>query len=178
MPTTGTYGEADQGGQTWGPGSGVGDYAGFQWVAPATGTVTTVRIPWKSTTSVSGTTKVQLWSNTAGSPGAQIGADSSTENYTSGVNADETYTFASPPAIVNGTTYWIIVHAVTGSGDHVIGNCTQVAGYGSTRNSTITSMTDDGIGASRDWRVEITYTPAASSSPPFKRPTRFFRRSF
>ena len=149
--TTGTFGNAESTTRTWGIGSGAGDFMGFSFVAPATGVLSSVKIR-SGATWAAGNLKAQLYSNSAGSPGTQIGSDS--DSIAGAINSDLTNTFASPPSISSGVTYWIVWTA-TGTGDRIMSCCTDTAGYGSGRNNTITSITDS-LGV--EWRVAVNYT--------------------
>ena len=146
----GTFGVAESSNRALGS-VAAANHGGLQFVATVTGTISEVKALVVTAGSVNFT--AELWSNSSGSPGAIIGTASNAVSMST--TGSKTFTFDTPPSISNGTTYWIILKNA-GSTDVYFSVCTDQASYGSGRNSTITSITDDGLGASQNWRVEIT----------------------
>jgi hypothetical protein len=149
--TTGTFAQAETGDRTWGTGSGSGDFLGFSFVPSANSLLDYAKFRFTGTVGA-GNFHAELWSNSAGSPGSQIGSNSNTQ--VGATNTNITFTFAAQPSLTSGTTYWIVLVRDTGSGDCTTSCCPSQAGYGSGRNSTKTSLTDN-LGV--EWRCEIGY---------------------
>lgn len=126
---------------------------GFQFTATVTGTIRRYRIK-TAAVSAAGNCTAKLYTNSSGSPGTQIGSDSNTVNIASS-STEYTFAFGTEPAIVNGTIYWAIVSCPSDSIAASIETMADQAGYGSGRNNTITSITDNGLGYTEDWRWEV-----------------------
>ncbi|HEY0220026.1 MAG TPA: choice-of-anchor R domain-containing protein [Afipia sp.] len=155
--TTGTFGSASAA-----SGRSVdatnGSRAGFQFVAPANANISTVKFNVRSVTSA-GSWTAYLYTNSGSSPGTQIGTASNSQAISA--PGDVTWTFPAPPAIVSGTTYWIVlVPAATST--IFFDTAADAAGYASGRNNTITSITNN-LPSTEDWRCEVAYSTGASN---------------
>lgn len=150
--TTGTFAEAEA--QQINVSAATGQHAGFQFTAPASGTLSTVKIT-VTAVGASGDWVSKLYTNNAGSPGTQIGSDGS--SLTISATGDKTLTCAGDQVVTGGGTYWIVLSPASGTPDIDLSACVDSASYGSGRNNTITSITN-GLPSSRDWRVEIVAT--------------------
>ncbi len=139
-----------------------GQSLGFQFVATATGTLTSARTSVSSVTTA-GSWEGRLYTNNAGSPGTQVGSSSNAQ--TISASGDVTLTFGTPPSLTSGTTYWFVLTPTSGSPSITLNTAANQAGYGSGRNNTITAITDSGFGASEEARVEINQAGAARDEP-------------
>jgi hypothetical protein len=149
--TTGTFAQSNASTKTIG---GSAQSGGLQFTAPFTGELTTIK--WSvATVNSSGDWECRLYTNNSGSPGTQIG--SSTAAVTINSTGDKTFTFTAHPGITASTVYWLVITPVSGSPSFDANACTDQAGYGSGRHSTITSITDTAISGSDEWRTEINY---------------------
>jgi hypothetical protein len=157
--TTGTFGNSSTGGGGRTVSAAGGQNLGFQFTAPASGTVTGVRITIISVSS-GGNWVAKLYTNNSGSPGTQIGSDSGSVSV-SGAGTS-VFTFGSPPSITNATVYWIVLAPASGSPDMTVDTCANDASYGSGRNGTITSITNS-LPSSEDWRLEVDYSTGANA---------------
>lgn len=149
--TIGTWPDTPTSTRTTGTSSSI-DHAGFRFTPSVSATVTQVK--WNvNVVNTSGTFHFELWSDSAGSPGTQIGSDG--DGVLINSTGDKTLTHSSPPSVTSGTPYWIIFQdAGTGSIDvQVVANN---ASYGSGRHNTITSIADGQLPSSEDYRVEVT----------------------
>lgn len=149
--STGTWGDSAAGGR--GLSNASGENAGFQFTAPATGTVTSVEFDIVSYTS-GGDYEARLYTNNSGSPGTQIGTSSAT--VTIGATGTVTFTFGSPPSITSATVYWIVMARLSGTINFNPQTVTNNASYGSGRNNTITSITNS-LPSSEDWKCRVNY---------------------
>ena len=134
---------------------------GLQFVASQTGTLTTASAYPSNTSAAlqSSDFHFELWTDSGGSPGSQVGTDSETRTLTNS-NQVEAFTFASPPALTSGATYWLVLVDENTNGyvyNSIVGS---QAGFGSGNNDTITSMTDTGPtnNASEDWVIGVENT--------------------
>lgn len=150
MATTGTFGQASVGGRGLGATTNNG---GFQFTAPADGTITQVKVNCTDAT-VPATYEARLYTNNAGSPGTQIGAAWGSQIISA--TGDKTFSGATAP-ILSGIVYWIVLANTVTPPNISLDTCADDAAYGSGRNSTITAITNS-LPSSEDWRVEITYT--------------------
>lgn len=156
--TTGTWGTSASATRAMGA-SGGAIHGGFQFTAAANGSLATVKL-YVITVTAAGNLTVKLYSNNAGNPGTQIGSSSGAVNVTS--TGEKTWTFASPPSVVSGTAYWIVIEN-SGSVDVEFQTIANNVSYGSGRNNTITAITTTGLPSSEDWRVEIAYVVTANN---------------
>ena len=126
-------------------------YCGTSFAATVTGTVRRIKMNVTVKT-VNDTWHAELWSDSSGSPGSQIGVDSDSESITG--TGDVTFTFSTEPSITNSTTYWIVI-IYENSGRLDFDTVTGDAGYESSRNATITPMTAN-LPSGEEWKMEIT----------------------
>ena len=152
--TTGTFGNATSVNQSWGPGAGTGNFAGFQFVMPAGGVaITATKWSFGSPCVTETGDFAMVYTDNVGHPGVQVGSNSDANGIAA--NTDVSWNFSTPVPVTPGNTYWIILTPGNGSGDRATNECTTASGYGSGRNNTITSIgTADLVGT---WRVEVTY---------------------
>jgi hypothetical protein len=136
-------------------------YAGFQFTATRTGTVTEAKVKYASVGTAYNAT-IDIYTDNSGSPGSIIGsASDSTSNSGGG-----TITYPNISASVNkGTTYWAILNDVTGggSGNASLGKLTGNTLYGSGLHDTITSITDN---ATAPYPFEIVIDTSAGEPIP------------
>ena len=165
--TNGSTSEDGNYGGTAGTTSGFGDSdvnrknIGLQFTASATGTIASAKI------NVSGVISAfnchaELWSDSAGSPGVQIGTDSATVALSS--TGEKTFAFATPPSVTTSTVYWLILTDEDGgTGSVQIDGITGTASHGAGYHDTITSITDGGIppSATDEWRIGISLVSAS-----------------
>lgn len=114
-PKLGPLNNAENTTQFWGDGTANRRHVAMRFTAPAAGALARARIVIGSAGSlVSFDAVARLYTDTAGSPGAQIGGDSATVS----INAVGTFTFdfGTPPAISAAADYWIVFSDETGSG--------------------------------------------------------------
>lgn len=152
--TTGTFGQTQTGGAAILLVGGNDHHAGLKFTAPASGSITQVRITATAVTA-SGSWEARLYTNNSGSPGTQVGASSNAVSISA--TGDKTFTFATPPSITSGTVYWLVITPTTGIPDFSIAYCANQASYGSGIAADITSITDTGVGGGNEIRMEITY---------------------
>ena len=132
-------------------------FAGFQFIAPATGSVRRVEVSVGSITSASDY-RAFFYTDSAGSPNTQVGAASATVAI--GGSGIFTFTWASPPGLTASTTYWVVLEGISASGQV---NFAEVSDQGSAFASgsadVATSITDVGPGgrplSSRDFRIRV-----------------------
>ena len=137
--TTGTAAITQTTTRAYGTNDGV--HPGFQFTATVTGMVLSTTFDVAAVVSTQ-TWHAELWSNNAGSPGSQIGVDSDGVSVSAAGVA--TFTFATPPVITGGTVYWMVFQPGATAPDILSINCgADTAGYGSGRNTTITSIADN-----------------------------------
>lgn len=151
--TIGTYTAAAQPIRSIGGGSP--EYGGVRFTAPANGTVF-----FASLFAVTGTGSyhLELWTDSGGSPSAQVGSDSASRALTGSELTEMVFTFSDPPAIVSGQTYWIVM-ASDNPGAYQLNaqNVSALAGFTSGRNNSITAMVGNSINGTDEWKMSITY---------------------
>ena len=104
----------------------------------------------------------QIYSDDGTSPASIIGSASDTINLSS--TGDKTYTFASLPEVVKGTTYWVVFSDTTmdGTGRVTPGGLTQSGlpenQRGCGRNAPITSITDSEVTPTLKMEMRINAT--------------------
>lgn len=143
----GTVGQAQT--TTFEISSTFGVNAGLKFTADQTGSV--YQSLWSvSAVNSAGDFHVEVWSDSAGSPSAQIGGDSSTVNISTG--GQKTFTWATnKPVLIDGTVYWLVLVMNTFAAANISLNaCNAVAGFLTSRNNTITSLGAE-INPSYDW---------------------------
>lgn len=134
---------------------------GFQFVATRTGTISTVSFD-VTAVGTSYNSHVEIWSDSGGSPSSQIGSDSDTIALSS--TGTKTYTLTDV-SITKGSTYWAVLvdSSGGGTGDVSFQKVNEhTPPYGSGRNDTITSITDNLTG---HWKCEIVYTATGEPTP-------------
>jgi hypothetical protein len=90
-----------------------------KWTAGTSGNLTKLEVRLKNASSATGTILVEHWTDSAGSPGAQVAYSSIAASSLTSSNAYLAARFISAPAIVNGTSYWVICRIQTvGSGSY------------------------------------------------------------
>lgn len=102
--------------QFWGDATANRRHLAMRFNAPASGALARARIVIGSAVDLSAFDAVaRLYSDNAGSPGTQIGADSATVS----VNAAGTFSFdfAAAPAVAAETDYWLVFSDETGNGN-------------------------------------------------------------
>lgn len=154
IATDGSFAEANIAAYGFGASDGA-RYLGFKWTASASGGVSSVRIDIASVGS-SGTFSAKIYSDSAGSPGAQIGGDS--DSLAISATGEKTFTFPGEPPVAAGTDYWVVIGETTaGSASVTAQTCAQQAANTSGRHNTITSISSAQVpeADNRDWRVEI-----------------------
>lgn len=154
VPIVTAYGNwSDAGAGAYGVGDGLGAYGawGIKFVAPATGLIKTVK---QQSFSVTGSiaTPCKLYTDSAGNPGTQVGTDSDTQTISAA--AEYTWTFATPPSVTGGTTYWFTWEDTSGAGNVNLYARADNASYGSKRGGTLATMSD--LGSSIEWRTQYT----------------------
>lgn len=133
---------------------------GLKFTASASGPVSAVRIN-VATVNASGNYHVELWTDSAGSPGAQVGSDSDTLAIST--TGDKTFSWtAGAPSLTGSTVYWVVIVWQSGNID-IRSVADQGAGFASGRHSTITSITDGVNGYLGDLKCEITITASAAN---------------
>lgn len=135
------------------------DFSGQQWIATRTGTITAIKL--KTAGGTGGNAHCEIWSSDGASPVGQIGSDSSTQTFASGVGT-QTFTLAVP--VVKGTKYWAVHSSPSGSYDlsritHSIPS--MICGRASTA-AGIASIVDDG---ELDLAMEITIEATEEPTP-------------
>ena len=104
----------------------------------------------------------QIYSDDGTSPASIIGSASDTVNI--GATGDKTFTFASLPEVVKGTTYWVVFSDTTlaGTGRVTPGGLTQSGlpenQRGCGRHGTITSITDNEVAPTLKMEMRINAT--------------------
>ena len=150
----GRFDEADASQVDIGDGVANRKHIGFQWVASTTGTISTCKIDLELVNANSDVF-CQLYSENAGSPGSAIGSASDTVTLNS-APAEFTFTFATPPSVTNGTTYWMVLTDSSGSGNVRMEQAAHNASYKTGASDTITSITDGSNGTgTAELRLEI-----------------------
>ena len=140
--------------QSYALGSGTADYGGIRFAASVGGTVTSVRAEI-NTLNASFNSVIQFYTDNAGSPGTQVGGDSSTLNLTT--TGVKTWTWASnDPVLTAATDYWCILKDTdNGAGDARMSAQAPASGsFLSGRNNTVTSIVNDAAN-DRTMRFEI-----------------------
>lgn len=90
-----------------------------KWTAGASGRLTKYEIRPKNDASATGTVIVEHWTDSAGSPGVLVSRSSIASSAISSSYAYLTARFVDAPAVVSGTSYWIVVYTQsTGSGSY------------------------------------------------------------
>lgn len=148
--TIGTWDDSVAGSRTCGSGAG-GTHVGFQFAVATAFELSSVKWDAASVTATRDWV-MEVWSDSSGSPSAQQGVDSSSNNVSAG--GEYTWTWATPIALSAGT-YWILGDPSSDATsicawDTVSDN----ASYGSGRHNTETSITD-ALPSSEDWRVQV-----------------------
>jgi len=134
-------------------------YYGLMFPNTAAGDVSAVKAN-VATVSTSGTYHLEIWTESAGSPSAQVGGDS--DGVVISATGDVIFTWsASAPTLSAATDYWALI--VCDSGNVNFNNVAdQGASYKSGRATTATGITDGAGAFNGDAKIEITVT----ASPP------------
>jgi hypothetical protein len=135
--------------------SGRGNIA-LQFTASSTGTVSSASFE-ASTVSQSMDVHAELWTDSAGSPGTQVGSDSATVSVTT--SGEKVFTFPTPPSVTGSTLYWMVFVAENPAVGDVLTTTKAGSGsFGSGYSDTITSITDNGTAASagEEYRISVT----------------------
>ncbi|MCH9019625.1 MAG: hypothetical protein IIA73_04595 [Proteobacteria bacterium] len=127
---------------------------GFLFTNTNAGKVTSVKIDVDAVTNAFNCV-AKLYTESAGSPGTQVGGNSDTVNLDT--TGDKTFTWSSnAPSLSAGTEYWMVLTDTTAAGDKVSLSCaTNQAGFSSGRHDTITSIVDESVSLNRELRCEI-----------------------
>lgn len=156
----GTFAQSGTTARAFGDGLAGRRHAGMRFTTVAAGGVTTVKMNI-TVVSVGFDAIARIYTDNAGSPGTQVGADSDTITLTVAL---KTWTFATPPSLAATTNYWLVMSDVSaGSGQ---ANIEVWADTSNTNPSgvadTITSIADHSGSippAGEGWRIEVTVTP-------------------
>lgn len=141
--------------------SGSSIFHGFRWVATASGTISTVVVN-VSTFTTGGNVTAKLYSASGSNPGTQIGSSSSVSLLAGAGNA--VFTFLTPPAVVSGTTYWIVLDGSAGGSLSVtLTTAATIAGYDSGRASTATGVSPDNYAFTQTIRMQINFTTVVNN---------------
>ena len=135
--------------------------AGFKFTTGATGgDVSEIRV--EVNTAGNFNAAAEIWTDNAGSPGAQVGGTSDSLSMNS--TGEKGFTWSSnAPTLSASTTYWAVIadqsvpHANSAFLDVA---ADQGSGFASGLSDTVTSISDasGGFGASSEWRMRITLT--------------------
>jgi hypothetical protein len=152
----GTFSKANNSAINWGDGVVNGLNAGFRFFNNNAGTVKSVRVETNLVASAMDGAKAYLYTDSSGSPGAQVGAGSSAVNLAAAFTI-YTFSFPTPPTINALTNYWIVFADESGPPNiadvQFKTTFDQGAAHGSGVHDTITSITDSQ--AANDFRVEV-----------------------
>lgn len=147
----------------WGDNVAERRHIALRWTAAESGEVRSAAIVVGTVTT--GLTAVAaIWSDSAGGPGGQVGADSSPLAISAaGVHS---FDFPTKPAIVAGNTYWVVISDTSG-GQATVSFCADRGdAFASGSADSIAAITDTGPGgvplASEDLRVKVVVETAAS----------------
>ena len=132
-----------------------GSKAGFQFTAPADGSIDHIKFD-VATNLTSGDWEGVIYSDSSDSPDTQVGSASGTITVIS--SGEITFTFSTKPSIINGNKYWAIMQPASGSPGVTLAVCANQASYGSDIDATITAMTPTGLPNTEDFRAEIGYS--------------------
>lgn len=157
ISATGTFGQSQTSTENIG---GSFPYFGMKFTATSTGKVSQVKIQVTGV-SVSDTAVFRLYTDSAGSPGTQIGSDSDSVNVNS--TGEKTFTFSGDDTdITSSTDYWVVfVPSTPGSISIAISVCALQAGFGSGRAGSIGGISD-GSNTSLEYRIEISEASGAN----------------
>ena len=122
---------------------------GLRFTAPQSGVIASAK--FNVVTLRSGATlQAKLCADASGSSGAQIG--NASESLAVTTTGDKMLTFTGGPSVTNGTLYWMVFEAVSGTLDVDVDACNNAAGFSSGRGSE--PLTNN-LPNLDDWRIEI-----------------------
>ena len=104
----GTFTASNYTSRGWGGGQGAefvntGQLFNSHWFRQ----IDTIKVDLASASSGGFNCHAEIWTNNAGSPGAQVGTDSGTVAFTS--SGEKTLTFSTPVPVAQQTKYWIVL---------------------------------------------------------------------
>ncbi|MCI0557535.1 MAG: hypothetical protein MN733_03490 [Nitrososphaera sp.] len=149
----GTFYIANAGTEQFGDGVVNGKNIGFKFRATTAGALSDVTIEITAV-GTAGNFHAELWSDSPGSPSAQIGVDSASVNIASTGNI--TFTWATKSNLILNTDYWIVIIDEGTTADVTGRTVANQGGFiASGKHDTITSITDNQLGSSLDWRLRV-----------------------
>jgi len=87
---------------------------GQSFIATASASVNTVLFKLSKSGTISGNIFCEIYSDSAGSPGTVIGTSDAYDSSTlTGTATVTTFTFSTPPALTNGTTYYAVINVTS-----------------------------------------------------------------
>jgi len=143
-------------------------YGGLQFTASQTGTLTKAGIYTDSenTNLQAADFHFELWTDSSGSPGTQVGSDSETRNMTN-TNTHEIFSFSSPPSLSSGTLYWLVLVDESSNGYVYFDRITSSQpAFGSGDADTIAGLTDDGAAnnSGNSWKMTVENTASVGNA--------------
>jgi hypothetical protein len=146
--------------------TGLTNPAGCKFVAPASGTITSIYVYISNIGVIGEPIRCAVYSDSSGSPGAKLAESSETA-----VPALSLwYPCVLSLAITNGVTYWLMAWGIQGTKHNTPGDVTDQAAY-MTGNTYPTWPDPFNESAFLDRKMSIyaEYTPAATGQPAIKR---------
>ena len=148
----------------WGDNAAERRHIAFRWTAAESGDVRSVAIVI-GTVTTGFTAVASIWSDSAGSPGTQIGAGSDPQAVAA--EGVQTFSFPAKPAIVAGNPYWVVISDTSGGLVTVSLCADQGSDFASGSGDSVTAITDIGPGgvplASEELRIKVVVETAASN---------------
>lgn len=140
-------------------GGGQPTFAGIKFIAPANANLLSVSLPFL-VTDHSSFYHLELWTDNAGNPGAQVGSDSQSIQIT-GDHYTLNFVFNTPPSLINGNTYWIVVVPETAGASVQIDTYIAVDNFGAGRNNAIAGLAAGQLpDANEKWMFQGVYLTA------------------